>query len=152
MQLHETTRTLHKLATRPLAWKAQQVAAGVATPKMPNPPVPASTRWHCFDSLLSACLLNQPLYSQVASDSKVQTELGDSFITAVSATHWQKVASIRTVLKAAKDAIARFLSRREPASADIMKNSARVSILYHLIFQPPVQPCEVHAPACAVFS
>jgi hypothetical protein len=67
--------------------------------------VPASTRWHCVDSILAACLLNQPLYAQVASDSKVQTVLGESVMTAVSATHWQKVASIRTVLKAAKDAI-----------------------------------------------
>jgi hypothetical protein len=97
--------TAHQLATQRLAWKATQKAAGVPHPKMPNPKVPATTRWHCYDDLLSAAILNVPLYIQVASDSKVQSELGDSLLTALSATHWQKATSIRAVLKAAKDAI-----------------------------------------------
>jgi hypothetical protein len=97
--------TAHQLATHRLAWKEDQKNNGVARPKMPNPPVPTATRWHCYDDMLSAMLLNQPLYAQVCTDIKVQTDLGDSLVTAVSAVHWQKAMAIRTVLKAAKDAI-----------------------------------------------
>ena len=54
--------------------------------------------------LLKDALLNRPVYARVAMDAKVQTELGDTFATAISA-HWAEVEVVRSVLKAAKDSI-----------------------------------------------